>query len=64
MGMIKIYEVEFVQYTNASRNTVSKSDGEYLALMTPFLITESEVEVMQEWGEGIRNLRFVGYLEE
>lgn len=66
--MEKIYEVEFMKYTNCIRDTVS--DGEeagktkYIHVGDePFLIKESEFDKYMKFGKDFRIIRFVGNME-
>ena len=66
--MEKIYEVEFMEYTNYSKDTVS--DGvelgktKYICVgKEPFLIKESEFDKYMKFGKGFRIIRFVGNME-
>ena len=66
--MEKVYEVEFMQYTNAMRDTVS--DGgeigktKYINVgKEPFLIRESEFDKYMKFGKGFRIVKFVGNIE-
>lgn len=63
--MEKIYQVEFLQYTNCMKNTVwNEEENNYLRIGTePFLIRESEFEKYMKFGDGFRVVRFVGNLE-
>lgn len=64
--MEKIYEVEFMEYTNCMRDTVrnkykENGDMEYIKVgKEPFLVRESELEKYMAWGGGFRIIRFVG----
>lgn len=64
--MEKVYEVEFMAYTNCLRDTVSNcakkiGDMKYLDVgYEPFLVRESELEKYMAWGNGFRIIRFVG----
>lgn len=66
--MEKIYEVEFIQYTNCIRDTVS-DDGKtektkYIYVGNePFLIKESEFDKYMKFGKGFRIIKFVGNME-
>lgn len=66
--MEKVYEVEFMQYTNSIKDTVS-DDGEigktkYIHIGNePFLIKESEFDKYMKFGKGFRIIRFVGNME-
>lgn len=67
----KIYFVEFMTYTNCMKDTVSNWDGKgdpfgkdikYLDVGHNFLIKESEIEKYKKFGQGYRNIKFVGEL--
>lgn len=63
--MEKVYEVEFMEYTNSMRDTVYNKykidDMKYITVgKEPFLIRESELEKYKAWGGGFRIIRFVG----
>lgn len=64
--MEKVYEVEFMSYTNCMRDTVSNNakeirDTKYINVgKEPFLVKESELEKYRAWGDGFRAIRFVG----
>ena len=66
--MEKVYEVEFMQYTNSVKDTVS-DDGEngktkYIHIGNePFLIKESEFDKYMKFGKGFRVIEFVGNIE-
>ena len=65
----KVYEVEFMQYTNCMRDTVCDEEkelgkGQYLHVgKEPFLIKESDFPKYQKYGGGFRIVRFVGNIE-
>ena len=65
----KVYEVEFMEYTNCMKDTVSNNatsfkDIEYLNIgKEPFLITESEFDEYSKFGGGFRSLKFVGNIK-
>ena len=66
--MEKVYEVEFMRYTNCMNDTVS--DGaeigktKYINVgKEPFLIKESDFPKYQKYGGGFRIVRFVGNIE-
>ena len=63
--MEKIYQVEFLSYTNCMRDTVwSEEDNKYLDIgKEPFLIRESEFSEYMKFGNGFRIVKFVGNLE-
>lgn len=64
--MEKVYEVEFMTYTNCCRDTVSNharkiGDMKYINVgYEPFLVRESELGKYRAWGDGFRIIRFVG----
>ena len=67
----KVYTVEFMGYTNITKNTVStyyegcdKATIEYLDVSNgPFLIKESDLDKYKKFGGGYRDIHFVGYIE-
>ena len=64
--MEKVYEVEFMEYTNCMRDTVCNRykeicDMRYIIVgKEPFLVRESELEKYMAYGNGFRIIRFVG----
>ncbi len=70
--MEKVYEVEFMNYTNCMKDTVRTDDeekylneGKYLKVgQNPFLIKESEFDKYMKYGNGFRIVKFVGNIEE
>lgn len=64
--MEKVYEVEFMEYTNSMRDTICNKykeigDMKYITVdKEPFLVRESELEKYMAWGDGFRIIRFVG----
>lgn len=66
--MIKLYEVEFMQYTNYLRDTVSDGlgfDSKYINVgKEPFIIKETDLAKYAKFGNGFRILRFVGNMED
>ena len=68
--MEKVYEVEFMEYTNACRDTITNNakdvkDKKFIYVgKDPFLVRESELEKYIKFGPGIRSLKFVGNIEE
>lgn len=59
--MKKVYSVEFMQYTDYSKDTVRTSLDNYIDTAgEPFLIFEDEIEKYKNCGKGIRSLTFVG----
>ena len=64
--MKKVYAVEFVEYTNFSKDTVrSNKTLDYISLgKEPFLIYEDEIEKYKGYGKGIRTLTLVGSIDD
>ena len=64
--MEKVYEVEFMTYTNCIRDTVSNmtkeiGDMRYITVGNePFLVKESELDKYSVYGGGYRRIKFVG----
>lgn len=69
MKMEKVYEVEFMNYTNAMRNCVSDGSEDlgnikYVHVgKEAFLIKESAIDYYRQFGGGFRNLKFIGNME-
>ena len=67
--MEKVYEIEFMNYTNSMRDTVCNyakeiKDTKYINVgKEPFLIKESEFEKYMKYGGGFRVVKFVGNIE-
>lgn len=67
--MEKVYEVEFMNYTNAMKDVVCDGEKElwekeyFHVGKEPFLIKESEFDKYQKYGNGFRVVRFVGNME-
>ncbi len=66
--MEKVYEVEFMRYTNCMKDTVS--DGGEIGSTKfidvgkePFLIKESDFPKYMKYGGGFRIVKFVGNIE-
>lgn len=73
MGLIKVYSVTFMQYTNCSNQTISnndKKDTKYITVNehgfehAPFLIKENDIDKYKDFGGGIKELIFAGYMED
>lgn len=75
MSLVKVYSVTFMKYTNAGKNTISKNDtnikdAEYISVNAegfehePFLIKESEIGYYRNFGGGIKELVFAGYMQD
>ena len=67
--LVKVYEVEFMTYTNYIRDTVSNGakkveDLEYInTKCEPFLVPETDLDTYRKYGDGFRSIRFVGNME-
>ena len=67
--MEKIYKVEFMNYANVFKDTVSNQakeieDKKYLKVgKEPFLVRESELDNYRAWSGGFRYIEFVGNIE-
>ena len=66
----KVYQVEFMEYTNCNKNTVAKygpdkfKDTKYLEVgPDPFLVKESDLDKYKDFGGGYKLLMFVGFIE-
>lgn len=63
--MDRIYQIEFNQYINAmDKEVYCKESDEYMNTPFPFLIREDEIGEMHKWGQGIKTLKFMGYLKK
>ena len=64
--MKKIYSIDFIKYTNNLYNTVTDNNHEHYIEVgkDPFLICEDEIEYYMKFGGGIKNMIFVGYMED
>lgn len=62
--LIKLYSVEFIEYTNAVYDTVANEDGQYLDVKVEngggFIIREDEIDFYKQFGKGFRSLNYVG----
>ena len=67
--MEKVYEVEFMNYTNCMRDTVSNMANEikntkYIEIgKEPFLIKESDFDKYMKYGGGFRVVKVLGNIE-
>ena len=67
--MEKIYKVEFMNYTNVCKDTVSNQakelkDEKFIRVgKEPFLVRESELDNYRDWGDGFRYIEFVGNID-
>lgn len=61
--MTKIYEIEFIEYTNAIENHVAdRIKGDYLNVEHPFLLAEEDLPKFLRFG--IKSSKFVGNLHK
>ena len=67
---VKMYKVTFRTYTNSCRNVIrhDKSSLDYLDVTNDYtgdegylIIREDEIEKYQQYGNGIKEMEFVGY---
>lgn len=63
----RIYAVEFMKYTNSSRDTVSNGKARDVSYIhtgkESFLVKESDLETYRNYGDGFRSIQFVGNME-
>ena len=73
MSLVKVYSVKFIQYTNCSNDTISSNNKEntkYIKVNergfenVPFLIKENDIDKYKDFGGGIKELIFAGYMED
>ena len=69
MMQVKLYNVEFIEYTNSlSRTVATEGDiGEREFLHAPkgtFIVKDTDLTKLQKFGKGIKKAEFVGYLYE
>lgn len=73
MSLVKVYSVKFIQYTNCSNDTISSNNKEntkYIKINergfenVPFLIKENDIDKYKDFGGGIKELIFAGYMED
>lgn len=66
--MSRIYEIEFMQYTNSMKDTVEiyDKDRKYYSLPKKhegkILIEEKDIYKWQSYGYGIKTMRYIGEL--
>lgn len=64
--LVKLYSVEFIEYTNATYDTVTNKDGQYLDVKVEngggFIIREDEIDFYKQFGKGFRSLNYVGHM--
>ncbi len=66
--MEKVYKVEFMQYTNCLKDTVSDGNKDfderkYLKIgINPIIIRESDLSKYMKYGNGFRSVEFIGNL--
>ncbi len=62
MKRIKLYEVEFLNYTNPMENTIKTTKDDYIDVKKPIIISENDIDfVNNNIVGGIKSLKFVGY---
>lgn len=63
---MNIYKIDFLQYTNSSRDTVySERFDKYIEVNKEgFTAKESDLDYLKEFGKGFRELKFIGTLFE
>lgn len=59
---MKIYAVTFLEYTNSMQIAVKDKSGNYLDVTNPFLVQESDITRIATFGNGIKELTYVGTL--
>ena len=63
--MTKLYEVTFMQYTNPTKDKVKSEDGkEYIDTDKPLIIKEEDIDRIRKYGNGIKELKYIGQLKE
>lgn len=67
----KLYKVEFLKYTNMLKDTVSNTPDEYRITgkekyidAVDLIVKENDLDYYRQFGGGIKNITFVGYLGE
>lgn len=67
----KLYKVEFLRYTNVLEDTVSNMSEDFKITgnekyidATDLIVKEQDLEYYRQFGGGIKNITFVGYLGE
>lgn len=63
---VKLYNVEFIEYTNRENQHVSTGDtyGSIKAPKGKFIVKEEDLDKLRDYGKGISKAEFVGYLYE
>lgn len=61
---MKLYKVTFINYTNPLKNAVKDSDNNYIDTSKPLIIKETDIEKIMKYGNGIKELEYVGDLKE
>ena len=64
--MTKVYAVTFMKYTDCMEDTIHNNteDKNIYIGREPFLIFEDDIKHYEKFGNGIRELRFVGYIDK
>jgi len=60
----KLYKIKFIQYTNTFKDTVRSEELDKYEDAKDLIIRESDIDYYRQFGEGISELEFVGYLGE
>lgn len=72
MKLEKVYKVTFMTYTNVMKDTVSDWDGKPSNISKvkclsvgkePFLVRESDLDKYRCFGDGYRDIQFIGNME-
>ena len=61
--LVKVYSVNFFQYTNCMNDVVRHNDKELEFLdvgREPFLVREDKLDAVAKYGKGFRDIHFVG----
>ncbi len=63
--LVKVYSVSFIQYTNCMNDTVRHNDRDMTFIdvgRESFLVKESDLAKVSEYGGGLRDIHFIGNL--
>ena len=61
--LVKLYSVEFIEYTDVTHTAVINDEWKYLNVDGPdrkLVIREDEFDFYKQFGEGFRSLNYVG----
>lgn len=61
----KIYAITFLKYTDYAKTAVSDNNGHYVHIPSTgyLLIFENEIPYYQQYGGGLKDIIFIGYLD-